>query len=191
MAKIIPSFIFLVECERKGNRRNESETKPADTGKILLMTPQAFTHVIDAIQGYTELGMLDEAWGLLESLPTEQKLSKPALLAQLRILQQADQWTEAAMLSKALSALEPESVELLLEVAFCRWKVGTPHAALSWLEQHRAECKYEADFHLITACCYASLEQNCDARAALQLAYQLNPDLEQKVRDEPVFAKLS
>ena len=63
--------------------------------------------VLTQAEGYLELGLVDEAWGALDDLPSESQVHFPVLAMRVRILIAAKSWLKAEILAESLTQSMP------------------------------------------------------------------------------------
>src|SRR5580658_6900927 len=80
--------------------------------------------ILLAAQGYSELGMFDDALAEIDSLPDE--VAQSATVAELRtvVLMQARRWKLALTASRALCRVAPEKTSGFIHTAFCLHELG-------------------------------------------------------------------
>ena len=154
------------------------------------MNAADLTRQFDAVDGYIDLGMLQHAFDLLESLPSEAKRSKPALEAHLRILAKSQEWKKAAILAESMSAMDPQNVSRCLSVSWFLMMGKEYERGLQWLQKHRETCGGEGEYHYNLASCYAGLDDLLPAKQALKRCIELAPHLKLPALDDPQFKKL-
>ena len=81
------------------------------------MNEQEFKKACDAVEGYTALGLLDEANNILEDLPSALKITKDVITLQMSILLKDGEYLKDSYLAETLSRREPDEVDRLLMVA--------------------------------------------------------------------------
>ena len=108
------------------------------------MTAQEFKKKCEAVEGYTALGLLDDANNILEDLPSELKITTDVITLHMAILLKAGEYLKASYLAETLSMSEPDDVDRLLMVARYRYKAGAFNEALEWLMSVQKKCSGDA-----------------------------------------------
>lgn len=151
------------------------------------MTTDEFKKQCEAVEGYTALGLLDEANNILEDLPSELKITKDVITLHMAILLKADEYLKASYLAETLSMSEPDNVNRLLMVARYRYKAGAFKEGLEWLMSVEKKCSEDAYFHYLCAKYHAALGDQDAAKDSLKIAFKINPDLRLGALGDPVF----
>lgn len=145
---------------------------------------------IEKAEGFISLGMLQEAWDTLESLPRSQKVTKEVLVLHLEILVKSEEWLKAAFLAESLCELDRKDADRHVQVGEFFLKSGDSLSALIWLQKHRQKCEHLAAFHFINAKAYAGIGKLDDAKNSLKAALEIDPGLRALAIDEPVLGPL-
>jgi predicted Zn-dependent protease len=151
------------------------------------MTAQVFKMKCEAVEGYTALGLLDEANNILEDLPPELKITKEVITLHMGILLKAKDYLKASYLAETLSMSEPDDVDRMLIVARYRYQAGEFKDALDWLMSVLRKCSGDPYFHYLCAQCHAALGDMDAARKALQQVSGMSDVLRSRALDDPVF----
>lgn len=154
------------------------------------MTAEEFKKKCDAVEGYTSLGLLDEAWDILEDLPPEVKITKEVITLHMAILVKSGEYLKASYLAETLSMSEPDNADRLLMVARYRYMAGEVADSILWLQSAEKKCSGDACFHYLSAQCHASVGDIELAKASLKTAFEINETLRLGALDDPVFAEL-
>ena len=154
------------------------------------MSPQQFKRIFEATEGYTTLGLLNEATHLLESLPSELKITKEVVTLHLGILVKSGEFSKASYLAETLSLSEPGNVDRMLMVGRYRYMAGKMLEALNWLFSVANKCEHDSYFHYLTAQCHAALGDLEAAKSALKFAFDINDDCRLQAVEDPVFEAL-
>ncbi len=126
-----------------------------------------------AIEGYTELGMVEQAWNLLENLPPNLKATQMVINLQIKLFVRSQKYAEAAALAEELSMSDPADVDQIIQLAYYHYKAGHFQNALSWLQTIKAKCQNNASYHCVDGMCWAALGDNESANSSLQKATAL------------------
>jgi predicted Zn-dependent protease len=151
------------------------------------MTAQEFKKKCEAVEGYTALGLLDDANNILEDLPSELKITKDVITLHMAILLKAGEYLKASYLAETLSMSEPDDVDRLLMVARYRYKAGEYADALAWLMSVQKKCSEDAYFHYLCAQCHAALGDEDTAKDSLKKVSAMSEDLKMRAVHDPVF----
>lgn len=154
------------------------------------MNADDFRKQLDAAEGYTSLGMLEEAFNILEDLPQELKVTKEVITLHMGILVKSKKYLEASFLAETLSNSEPDNADRILMVARYRYMGGEINEAMTWLSKAAKKRSNDAYFHYLTAQCHASVGDLEKAKESLKTAFELNQELRLGALDDPVFEKL-
>ena len=137
------------------------------------LTTIAFLQTCSIVEGYVDLGLLQEAEAVIEALPAEFRRSKRAILLSIRLLQKRGDYLEASYLAESLALNDPTNVKHQLLVARCRLQAGKTVDALWWLQAHAAQCSNSPDYHYLRAQCHAAVGDPEAAGTELQTAHEL------------------
>lgn len=89
-----------------------------------------FKQAIEKAEAFITLGIGDDAWELLEDLPTELKNHPRVLELRLESLVCLHKWEIAEILGGSLAGIMPASVSVWLSLARIRGQLGKREAAL-------------------------------------------------------------
>jgi predicted Zn-dependent protease len=165
-----------------GRRKNDPGPK-----QTMKMSQDEFRRMCDAVDGYTALGLVDEALNILEDLPPNLKITREVITLHMGILLKSKDYLKASYLAETLSMSEPENMDRMLDVARYRYKAGEFKDALTWLVSVEKKCLNEADFHYMSAQCHAAFGDLEQARRSLQKVSVLSETLRMRALDDPVF----
>lgn len=154
------------------------------------MTAEEFKKTCDAVEGYTALGLFEEALNILEDLPPELKITKEVITLHMGILLKSKDYLKASYLAETLSLSEPDDVGRMLIVARYRYQAGEFKDALAWLASVEKQCCGDAYFHYLCAQCHAALGDMDAARTSLQKASAMSETLRMRALDDPVFGAI-
>ncbi|MDE1171002.1 MAG: tetratricopeptide repeat protein [Verrucomicrobium sp.] len=154
--------------------------------------PDSIKHELQAVLGYCDLGMWDEALAEVDEAESRQAEGPSAKLDELRlnILQRAERWTTMREIAARAAEREPVRPAWFLSWAYAlRREVSIP-AAREILEKalrlHPAEALIS--FNLA---CYAAQLDECEAAARhLAQALRLDPKLAKNAQNDPDLAPL-
>lgn len=151
------------------------------------MAPDEFKKQCDAAEGYITLGLLDEAFNILEDLPSELKITKKVITLHMGILLKAGEYLKASYLAETLSMSEPDDVDRMVLVARYRYQAGEYSDALAWLMSVARNCSGDAYFHYLSAQCHAALGNMDAARNSVKQASAMSETLRMRALDDPAF----
>ena len=138
--------------------------------------------ILVAAQGYSELGMFDDALAEIDSLPESAAKHATALELRTVILMQAKRWKSALEASQALCLANPQKTSGFIHSAFCLHELGRTSEARDMLLGGPEVLHDEPTFHYNLACYECALGNLDLARMHLEKSF----DLDKKFRD---FAK--
>ena len=143
-----------------------------------------------AAQGYSELGMFDDAISELDSLPEE--TTGHATVVELRtvILMQAKRWKPALAVSRELCRLEPEKNSGFIHAAFCLHELGRTSEARDALLGGPPTLHAEPTFHYNLACYECALGHLDLARLHLEKSIELDKKMRDFAKTDPDLAPL-
>lgn len=154
------------------------------------LTTAAFLKICTAVEGYVELGLLEQASQMLEALPPKFRSSRRVTALTISILMKEGEFLRASNLAEELALSEPDNVEHLLLVARCRFQAGKVVDALWWLQAYADQCAHSPDYHYFRAECHAAVGDpeaaGCELRAAYDLEGRPHWDPPTKQGEEPV-----
>jgi predicted Zn-dependent protease len=151
------------------------------------MTADKFSHHCRQIEGYLELGLLEEAYNLLEDLPSTFKTTIEALQLHIAIQTKAGAYIKASYLAETLSLGDPASTEKALAVAHLRYLGGDYQGAVQWLSSMKTAETQSAPCLYLKAQCHGRLGELEQMKAALHEAFAVDESLKMKALDDPAF----
>ncbi len=143
-----------------------------------------------AAQGYSELGMFNDAITELDSLPEE--AARVATVVELRtvILMQAKRWKPALTASRELCRTEPEKSSGFIHAAFCLHELGRTEEARDTLLGGPDVLHTEPTFHYNLACYECALGHLELARMHLEKSIELDKKMRDFAKSDPDLAAL-
>jgi predicted Zn-dependent protease len=143
-----------------------------------------------AAQGYSELGMFDDALKELDSLPEE--VADYSTVVELRtvILMQARRWKSALTASRALCRVAPDKTAGFIHAAFCLHELGRTGEARDILLGGPDLLHAEPTFHYNLACYECALGNLDLARMHLEKSFELDKKFRDFARNDPDLAPL-
>lgn len=142
------------------------------------------TRSLDAADGYAQLGMWSDGLAELDQLSADEGISAPALSLRLAIYVGLQRWEECALLAQGMvrGGSEAPAAYLLGAYALRRWR--SLAEAEAFLRQGEKVLNHDATFHFNLACYACQLGNISEARARLQIAYELDPALRERAAEE-------
>lgn len=146
--------------------------------------------LLDAAVGYLYLGLVDEAWEELDSLPPEIRATAPVLEMRIVIYQKLGKWASARIIAESMAAKMPGNQNWWIQWAFCLRREKSVQEARNVLWQ-------AVQFHPASAAiiynlaCYACVLGEIDeAKRQLMKAFALYPDFKLVALDDPDLAAI-
>lgn len=90
---------------------------------------------INKAEGYFDLGLYEEAWGELDDLDADARISRPVMSLRLEILRVTERWDKLGWLAEGLTETNPRWPEPWFHLAACRAKEGQTEEAEDALRQ--------------------------------------------------------
>lgn len=145
---------------------------------------------LQIVQGYYELGMLDDAWTELRE--AEETLPTSPLMLQIRILLllKEQNWSDALELSTKLRSIDPNDGSGYIHGAFCLHEMSETQQAIALLESAPQVLQDEAIFHYNLGCYRSALGELSDARECLRKSFELDKRLLDIARKDPDLESL-
>ena len=146
--------------------------------------------ILLAAQGYSELGMFDDALAEIDSLPEE--VAQNATVVELRtvILMQARRWKPALTASRALCRVAPEKPSGFIHTAFCLHELGRTTEARETLLSGPESLHAQPVYHYNLACYECALGNLDLARLHLDKSFELDKAYREYARSDPDLAAL-
>ncbi len=190
MFATIDAANFIAEADRVVQQLVDGADYVADSAWSRTMTSDDFRTACLAAEGYIELGLLEDAFNLLEGLPARAKISKEVITLHMSILVKSGQPLKASYLGENLCFGDPENVGLMIEIGQLKHGAGEHTEALKWLQSVEGTCQNSASFHYLRAKCDASLGDLEACALALREAHRIDPDLKMLSLQNPAFEAL-
>jgi predicted Zn-dependent protease len=143
-----------------------------------------------AAQGYSELGMFDDAIVELDSLPEDAARNSTVIELRAVILMQAKRWKPALTASRDLCRAEPEKATGFIHTAFCLHELGRTAEARDVLLGGPETLHIESTFHYNLACYECALGHLDVARLHLEKSIELDKKMRDFARTDPDLAAL-
>jgi len=147
-------------------------------------------HRLNIVQGYYELGMLEDARNELEEIEREFALTAPVVQMRVLLLLRDEQWEDAFELTSQLREMSPDMVGGYIHGAFCLHEMKRTEEALRMLLSAPDVIKKEAIFYYNLGCYQAAVGDVDDARECLHKSFNLDKGLVEVARKDPDLAVL-
>jgi len=146
--------------------------------------------VLLAAQGYSELGMHDDALAELDSLPEEEQHEYTVVEARTQVHIGAKKWEPALATAVVLCKEDPVRPTGFIHAAFCLHELGRTEEARNLLLEGPLTLHREPTFHYNMACYECRLGQLDVARAHLEKSFQLDKHFRQLAKSDPDLVAL-
>lgn len=143
-----------------------------------------------AAQGYSELGMLDEALEELDGLPPKVRKHPAALELRLLVQMQARDWKAALKVSQELCHIAPDRSAGYIHSAFCLHELGDTEKAREVLLNGPEVLHSEPTYHYNLACYECRLGNLDLARLHLEKSFALDKKFRDFAKSDPDLDKL-
>jgi predicted Zn-dependent protease len=130
--------------------------------------------IISAAQGYSELGMHDDAIAEMDTISPEASERPEVVEMRLLILMHAKRWKEALASSRKLCKASPESPSGFIHSAFCLHELGRTKEAKEILLGGPPSLLKEPTYHYNLACYEARLGNFAEAHAHLETSFTMD-----------------
>jgi predicted Zn-dependent protease len=144
-----------------------------------------FEKIIQAAQGYTELGMHEDALIELESLIPAVRNRPDVLELRILILMHARKWGEALAASRDLCELRPDVTIGYIHAAFCLHELRRSGEAKSVLLSGPAALLDEPTYHYNLACYECVLGNLESALAHLETSFAIDKKFRAFAKTDP------
>lgn len=144
-----------------------------------------FERKISAAQGYTELGMLDDALEELDGIEPSMQEGAPVIEMRLLILMRAKRWVDALPLGLKLCSVHPEATAGFVHAAFCLHELGRTVEAREMLLSGPAAMQTEPTFFYNLACYEVALGDTTNALENLEKSFKIDKRYRQFAETDP------
>ena len=141
--------------------------------------------ILQAAEGYGELGMFEEALAELLSLPDAQQHDLRVTQARLFLLLQFKQFQSALLVSQQLCESHPNLPVGYIHAAFCLHELGQTLEARETLIAGPQSLLEEATYYYNLACYNAVLGEMQQARAYLKTSFKMNKKFREIAEHDP------
>jgi tetratricopeptide (TPR) repeat protein len=151
---------------------------------------QDYERNINAAQGYSELGMHDDALAELDAIPAP--LSRRPELVEMRllILMHARRWKQALPIARKLCEVAPEATGGYIHSAFCLHELGRTKDAREVLLKGPPCLLNEAVFYYNLACYDVALGDRDQAVENLERSFRMDKKFRQFAQNDPDLAAI-
>ena len=147
--------------------------------------PEGHEKTVLAAQGYTELGMFDDALAELDTLPDKLRRAADELELRLGILMRARRWADALIIGRRLTRRCPKQNIGYIHTAFCLHELGKTAEARTVLLTGPATLHSEPTYHYNLACYECHLGNVELARAHLDRSFLLDKQFREFAKIDP------
>ena len=144
----------------------------------------------NAAVGYYQLGMYEEAWQELKSLPVSDELQTEVLGLKISVLMQLKHWEQAVSQSTELLKISPGEKAAYIDIAYCLHELGRTEQAREILLGAVNLLRDNATFHYNMACYEAQLGNMESARGYLHYACEMDEEFKELAQTDPDLASL-
>ena len=141
--------------------------------------------IIQAAEGYGELGMFEEALAELDALPESLQSDLRITQTRLFLLLQFKQFRSALEVSLQLCKANPELPVGFIHAAFCLHELGETLQARDTLMSGPPCLLEEATYYYNLACYNAVLGEMQQARAYLKTSFKMNKKFREIAEHDP------
>ena len=149
-----------------------------------------FQRIVSAAQGYSELGMFEEALAELDLLDHVSQLRPEILEMRVLVLMRIKKWRDALELSRQLCWAAPESGAGYVHSAFCLHELGRTAEARTMLLAGESALKNEPVFFYNLACYECALGDLTAAREYLSRSIAMDEKYREFAETDPDLAVL-
>jgi len=143
-----------------------------------------------AAEGYSQLGMTDEALEELDQLPVHDDLDLVIARVRLPILMRANRWEPAIETAQLLCERDPKEPDHWIHRAFCLHELDRTREARESLKDGPATLLEKAIYHYNLGCYDAVLGDIEEAQAHLRKAFELDSKFREYARTDPDLVSL-
>lgn len=138
-----------------------------------------------AAQGYLELGMFQDVWRELNSLPADQLSRSDVMEIFVLSLMGERRWDDALALARRLREKQPEEAGGFIHEAYCLHELGHTKEALNLLLKGPPALKQRAVFFYNAGCYHARLGDYTNALIMLEKSFEMDSSLKKSARRDP------
>ena len=147
-------------------------------------------HVLRAVEGYLELGMVDAAAEELDAVNPHHSPHPEVREVLLSLQMRQEKWAAAVTTGRLLCRECPDEALPFIQTAYCLHELGETGEALRTLRQGPETLQEDAVYHYNAACYLAVLGHMKEAKSSLQTAMALDESLREYADTDPDLAAL-
>jgi tetratricopeptide (TPR) repeat protein len=140
---------------------------------------------LQAVQGYFELGMNDDAWSELADIERCFPATPSIVQMKVLLLLKDKRYDDGFELSSELRRMEPHGCAGYIHGAYCLHELERTNEALDLLEKAPSTVRDEAIYHYNKGCYQAALGDVDTARSCLSKSFDLDERLLAVARKDP------
>ena len=144
-----------------------------------------FEQIVRIAEGYSELGMLDDALAQFDQLDSEHQDRLEILRMRVDILLRKQHWKDALRLSLRFCALNPNQPYGYVHAAFCLHELGRTSEAKQTLLDGPASLLDEPVYYYNLACYETVLGNLEQAKAYLRASFRLDKSFREMAKKDP------
>lgn len=146
--------------------------------------------ILQAAEGYGELGMFEEALAELAALPAHYQGELRVLQTRMFLLLQFKQFRKALEVSREICHSHPELPIGFIHAAFCLHELGQTLEARDVLISGPAALLEEGTYYYNLACYNAVLGEMQQARAYLKTSFKMNKKFREIAEHDPDLSSI-
>ena len=162
----------------------------ARTNLPFILRVQDYERNINAAQGYSELGMHDEALLELDAIPAPMSRRPELVEMRLLILMHARRWKQALPVARRLCEVSPDASGGYIHAAFCLHELGRTREAREVLLKGPPCLLNEAVFYYNLACYDVALGDREQAVENLERSFRMDKKFRQFAQTDPDLAAI-
>lgn len=155
-----------------------------------LHPPADLKKTLAAADGYLFLGMPEEAYAELQSLPAERQEEAAVLRATIRVLLHQKRWKRAEKTAIKGTRLHPGDNEFMVQHAFALHQQSRGNEAINVLLNAPEWLRKTGILHYNLACYEAQLGDLMTARQCIRAAIEINASFKKNARRDPDLQRL-
>ena len=145
---------------------------------------------LQAVRGYYELEMYDDAWDELKEIEKSYPLTPLILQMKILLLLKEKSWDLALGLSEKLQRMEPENGAGFIQGAYCLHEMKRTNEALELLEIAPDSVRSDAIYFYNKGCYQAAIGDLDTAFDCIKKSFDLDESLIEVARRDPDLAIL-
>lgn len=138
-----------------------------------------------AAQGYLELGMFQDVWRELNTLPADRLSRADVMEIFVLSLMGERRWDDALTLARQLREKQPEEPGGFIHEAYCLHELGRTQEALDLLLDGPPSLQERAVFFYNAGCYHARLGDFTAALVMLEKSFEMDGNLKKSARRDP------